>query len=217
MTQQIKKLIINHKDGNKTNNNVENLEIYTYSENVKHAHETGLIGNRNEKEEELNLENEIWLDIKDYDKYKISNFGRLKSFNNGKEKILKNSIVNSYCQVTLSKNGKTKSCCVHKLVYSTFNNDYDLDGYVIDHIDNNPLNNNIDNLQKITNKENIEKELKKGQTYSTVLAYKDGEFIGEYYSCAEAGRQLKCDPSSISKACRGKYKTVHDYIFKYKE
>ncbi len=38
--------IPNHKDGNKSNNTVENLEWNTYSENTIHAHETGLIKTR---------------------------------------------------------------------------------------------------------------------------------------------------------------------------
>jgi len=37
------KLEINHIDGNKKNNNIENLEIVTRKQNMKHARETGLV------------------------------------------------------------------------------------------------------------------------------------------------------------------------------
>ena len=36
------KLTVNHSDGNKQNNHLSNLEWMTYSENHKHAYETGL-------------------------------------------------------------------------------------------------------------------------------------------------------------------------------
>lgn len=35
------KMAVNHKDGNKQNNSVDNLEIVTYSQNSKHALENG--------------------------------------------------------------------------------------------------------------------------------------------------------------------------------
>lgn len=209
-------LVINHKDGNKMNNYYKNLEICTQSENVKHAYNNGLILKKEKnKIEELYLPNEIWKEIKDFPQYQISNKGRVKSLKN-KEKILKPSTVNSYLQITLCNQGKTSNFLIHRLVYQTFY-DIDITEKIIDHIDNNPMNNSLENLQIVSKQENILKELKKGDRLRKVVAFKNNEFIGEYYSCSEAARQLGCDSSAISKVCRGIYKQTHGYTFCYKE
>ena len=78
--------------------------------------------------------------------------GRVK--NNSTNKILKIDEHQKYCRVQLMVNGQKKHYYIHPLVWSTFNNDYDYEGFVIDHLDSNPKNNNLLNLEKVTHSEN---------------------------------------------------------------
>jgi hypothetical protein len=75
-------------------------------------------------------------------------------------KPVKLSVVKSrrynYANIYTNTGGRA-SIRVHRLVYQYHNKIGDclLEGFVIDHIDNNPLNNHIDNLQQITQSDNI--------------------------------------------------------------
>lgn len=57
-------MVVNHKDGNKLNNSVDNLEIITHSENVIHAYRNGLITPLNgEKNHRSKITNEQYVEI----------------------------------------------------------------------------------------------------------------------------------------------------------
>ena len=111
--------------------------------------------------------NEIWKDIEGYEGlYQVSNLGRVKSLpkewvggkgvirkHNGK--ILKQVLCKGYGRVFLYKKGTRKRYYVHQLVAMAFLNHMP-NGYVlvVDHIDDDPQNNRVDNLQIVTNRFN---------------------------------------------------------------
>ena len=61
---------------------------------------------------------------------------------------------NMYYQIGLCKNGKTKMFLLHRLVYEAYNGEIP-ENLCIDHIDNNPKNNNISNLRLCNRSENM--------------------------------------------------------------
>ena len=101
---------------------------------------------------------EIWKDIEGYEGlYQVSNLGRIKSLRYNKEKILKPGITKrGYCIVILVKNNVKTTYTVHRLVYKAFKGEL-IEGLVIDHISGIKTQNNIKNLQQITNRENTVK------------------------------------------------------------
>lgn len=117
---------------------------------------------------------EVWKDIENYPNYQVSNLGNVKS----KERYTKakdNEIIHrkefllkqftnkkGYKQVTLyDKNKKPKTMRVHKLVALCFiPNPKNLTQ--INHIDGNKLNNNQNNLEWISNYDNMQHAIKNG-------------------------------------------------------
>ena len=122
------------------------------------------------------MEEEIWREVKDYERlYEVSNLGRLKSLKWEKERILKpGKDTNGYLIVDLSKDSIRKNKTVHQLVAIAFLNHTPC-GHkiVVDHIDNNPSNNRLDNLQLVTTRENVSKDRKNKKKFTGV--YKSGK------------------------------------------
>ena len=176
--------------------------------------------------------------------YEISNLGRVRSIdrkiirNDGKVKHFKSKILNQriakngYYMVTLSFDGKTKPICVHRLVTLAFVGGHNETNNYVNHLDENKLNNNCDNLEWTTllgnllygtTKERIKESCNKNGVYERnsvkilKINPKTDEIIEEYKSITDAVNDTGIDGSSISKVARNKRKTAGGYKWKYKE
>jgi hypothetical protein len=113
----------------------------------------------------------MWKDIPTYEnEYQVNEIGEVRSLKTNR--ILKQSLSSNYWAVTLSQNGKVKGKRVHQLMAMAFLNHIpDRFNCVIDHIDNNKLNNNLSNIRIVTHRENISKS-KKRNKYTGVCWHK---------------------------------------------
>lgn len=166
---------------------------------------------------------EIFKDVLGYEGfYQVSNFGRVKGLerivkhNCGGNRVLKEKILKpcsdgwGYLIVSLCKENVIKTKKIHIMVCESFLN-HKTCGFkmVVDHIDSNKQNNNLNNLQIITQRENSSKERtiksgtppgvnKSGKKYMariTINGFR--EYLGMFKTLEEA-----------SKAYQNKLKTI---------
>lgn len=171
---------------------------------------------------------EIWKPVLGYEGlYEISNLGRVKSLNynhTGKEQILKQKL-NKFnrLNVTLYKHKKQKMHQVHRLVWEAFNGEIPTE-FQINHIDENPKNNDLNNLNLMTPKENsnwgthiervAQKTRKKIQQFDL-----NGNLVTEFSSLTEASEHLNMGYKAcgnISNCLKGRYRHAYGFIWKYK-
>jgi hypothetical protein len=100
---------------------------------------------------ELNVE--MWKKITGYN-YSVSSLGRVRNDKRGNFLKPRNN-KNGYYRVALLGNGKPKDILIHRLVALYFIGNPD-NKPCVDHIDNNKINNNINNLRWVTIRENCQ-------------------------------------------------------------
>ncbi len=121
------------------------------------------------------MEKEVWKDIPNYEGlYQVSNLGNIKSFKKSKEVILKNCLNSKGYYIVNLHNNKAKTFQVHQLVAIAFLNHKPCGlKLVVDHINNDCLDNRLDNLQIVTNRQNVSKDIKnKTSKYTGVCWHK---------------------------------------------
>ena len=177
----------------------------------------------------------IWKDVPNYINYSVSNFGEVLS---KKRNILLRHRLNDrgYGSVVLYNNGKSKTFRIGRLVLSVFSGkDYLTKDVECNHIDENKLNNNLDNLNWLSRGENmnwngLSKRIERAKyKYSKLRTNRTIEVnsvavIGTniltnkevlFCSMAEA-RRKGFNAGNISACCRGERKKHKGYKWKIK-
>lgn len=165
--------------------------------------------------EVVESDNEIFLDLDEF--YEVSNLGNIRSKRNNK--ILKthnDSMSKGYKYITLNYKGVKKSYQIHRLVAKLFlpnPNNYPC----INHKDENPSNNKVDNLEWCSYSYNLSygTRIKKELATKSILNTKNspkkviqmdlqGNFIQEFESANSAAKFLNIANSHIINCCNNK-------------
>lgn len=187
---------------------------------------------------------EEWRDIDGYEGYyQVSNLGRVRRLErlvdhwrkNGHLRIQPATILkpnigkNGRKTVSLCKSGATKRYLIARLVAKAFiDNPHNLP--CVNHKDENPANDCIDNLEWCSYKYNTnygtcKERIAKANGLKIEQYTLDGKYVTTFDSVADAGRALGKKPSAIAVVARGggywsrgkfyKAKQAYGYIWKY--
>jgi hypothetical protein len=143
--------------------------------------------------------------------YKITKDGDIWSIK--RNKFISQNICNGYKTVTLSYNTYT----VHRLVALTFIENPDNKPYV-NHINCDKLDNNVKNLEWVTQKENTKLHNKQTSHPRRVIQLdKSGKEIKIFNSSIEAGKEIGLSPSAISKVLIKQNQTAGGFKWIYED
>lgn len=196
----INKYVINHKNEDKTDNNILNLEYVSYSYNTKYS----MTSNRSKNTSIFNIE--LFNDIPNYTNYMISKNGEI--YSKKLNRLCCISIIPSgYCKIKLKgDNGIYRDLYIHVLVAMTYMNYIQTDpNIVINHKDGNKQNNILNNLEIITQKENMKHSVKinNDKLFRKKVYYIDKNLqTNVYISAKDASIKTGIDHSSIIKSCK---------------
>ena len=162
-----------------------------------------------------NIDDEVWIPIRGFEKYEVSNMGKVRCTNynrKGITKVLKSKLNGKgYPQVWLCVNGKRHTLFVHRLVASHFvpnPNNFPQ----VNHKNEDKLDNRAENLEWCTCKYN--NEYSRGVKISQFSL--SGEFLSDFNSFEAIHSKYGFTYRSIRDCCIGLKENFGGYIWRYK-
>lgn len=147
-------------------------------------------------------------------KYEVSNHGDIRSRKTGHYRILKSRInkLTGYRFIILGYDGKSSTKTIHRIVAEAFvPNPCGLN--VVNHIDENKLNNDASNLEWCDIAHNNRHSSYKRR--KSVLAYEpDGVLIAKFNSIETASRFLGVTKAAVSMALKGDRSSCAGFVLK---
>jgi HNH endonuclease/NUMOD4 motif len=108
---------------------------------------------------------EVWKPITKYENYSVSTLGSIK--NNTTQRILRCYVRNGYKSVSLSKDNVKKTVNIHTVVAQAFLEKPQGKNYVVNHINEDKLDNRLENLEYTTYRENTMHSMTSKRTTNT--------------------------------------------------
>ncbi len=172
---------------------------------------------------------EIWKDVVGYEGlYQVSNTGKVRSLNyravkNRVHELTPKTNNSGRLWVELFKDGIARQHLIHRIVGNAFiPNPYKFEE--INHKDENPKNNNVDNLEWCTREYNVRYYNERHPSGNRNGKLKklainqisgDGTIIRQWNNAREVFVQTGMSASSITDCCRGKRKTAYGFRWQY--
>ncbi len=147
-----------------------------------------------------------WKDVKGYEGlYQVNAEGEIKSLHFKRERLLSQPVgANGYKMICLQGGGKDRECrTVHSIVAEAFlGHDRSNRSLVVDHVNNNPLDNRLVNLQLISQRENCSKDKHKMNKSSQYVGVSFVPKINKWFSHIRIGGKVSLGHYSSEKKAK---------------
>ena len=163
---------------------------------------------------------ETFVKIEGFEKYEVSNLGRVRNIESGRT-LKPRPNKEGYLRHCLYKNNKKKELSLHRIIATAF---IDNPGKKpqVNHIDENKTNNDLSNLEWCTERENAihgtrMKRIAEKLSKKVIQLDLNDNVLNEFESMNQAERETGIDESSISRCCNGERKSAGGFKWRKNE